>query len=57
MVCAEGEEGMGYLSLTENGVVRIASHPAYPNSPGMPVVVAGLLSQFCLLEGHAFSAR
>jgi uncharacterized protein len=50
----KGKKGWATCPLTENGVVRIASHPAYPNSPGMPVVVAGLLSQFCLLEGHAF---
>jgi len=49
----------GHLSwatcpLTENGFVRIASHPRYPNRPGDVPIVLALLRQFCTLEGHHF---
>lgn len=50
----KGKKAWATCPLTENGVVRIASHPAYPNSPGMPVVVAGLLASLCQLQGHVF---
>ncbi len=40
--------------LTENGFVRIASHPNYPNRPGDAPAVLKLLRQFCTLEGHTF---
>ena len=49
----------GHLSwatcpLTENGFVRIASHPRYPNRPGEVPIVLALLRQFCTVEGHHF---
>ena len=49
----------GHLSwatcpLTENGFVRIASHPRYPNRPGDVPIVLALLRQFCTLAGHHF---
>ena len=50
----KGKKAWATCPLTENGVMRIASHPVYPNSPGMPVVVAGLLASLCQLEGHVF---
>jgi toxin-antitoxin system PIN domain toxin len=40
--------------LTENGFVRIASHPTYPNRPGNANLVLAMLHQFCDLEGHQF---
>ena len=40
--------------LTENGFVRVASHPSYPNRPGDAPVVVSLLRQLCALEGHSF---
>jgi toxin-antitoxin system PIN domain toxin len=40
--------------LTENGVVRIVSHPRYPGSPGPPAAIAALISRFCALPGHVF---
>jgi toxin-antitoxin system PIN domain toxin len=40
--------------LTENGVVRIVSHPKYPNNPGSPAVVSTVLMQMCRLPGHVF---
>jgi uncharacterized protein len=40
--------------LTENGVVRIVSHPRYPGAPGPPAAIATLVSRFCTLPGHVF---
>jgi len=40
--------------ITENGFVRIASHPGYPNRPGDVAAVVGLLQQFCSIQGHQF---
>jgi uncharacterized protein len=42
--------------LTENGFVRIASHPKYPNRPGDVHMVLAMLRQFCAMEGHQFWA-
>jgi len=42
--------------LTENGFVRIASHPKYPNRPGDANLVLAMLCQFCAIEGHQFWA-
>ena len=42
--------------LTENGFVRIASHPKYPNRPGDANMVLAMLRQFCDLDGHQFWA-
>jgi toxin-antitoxin system PIN domain toxin len=49
----------GHLSwatcpLTENGFVRIASHPSYPNRPGDVGIVLAHLRQFCAAAGHQF---
>lgn len=43
--------------LTENGFVRIASHPKYPNRPGDASAVLAMLRQFCDMEGHQFWAE
>jgi uncharacterized protein len=40
--------------LTENGFVRIASHPSYPNRPGNAQVVLALLRRLCVRDGHTF---
>lgn len=42
--------------ITENGFVRIASHPRYPNRPGDVAAVLALLRQLCSLDGHQFWA-
>lgn len=52
-------ESVGHISwatcpITENGYVRIAGHPSYPNRPGDAQVVLDLLRRFCLHEGHNF---
>jgi toxin-antitoxin system PIN domain toxin len=50
----EGRLAWATCPLTENGVIRIIGHPKYPNSPGSPVVVAGIVSQLRTLPGHVF---
>jgi len=49
-----GQLSWATCPLTENGFVRIASHPRYPNRPGDVPIVLALLRQFCTLEGHHF---
>ena len=51
-----GRTAWATCPLTENGYVRILSHPTYPNRPGDAVAVLGLLRQFCAAEGHRFWA-
>ncbi len=43
--------------LTENGFVRVASHPNYPNRPGSITAVLAILRQFCEAPGHHFWAE
>jgi toxin-antitoxin system PIN domain toxin len=38
--------------ITENGFVRIASNPRYPNRPGDVATVLAILNRFCTAEGH-----
>lgn len=40
--------------MTENGVIRIISNARYPNSPGTPGAVVGLLAGLRNLSGHVF---
>ena len=49
-----GQASWATCPITENGFVRIASHPKYPNRPGSAALVLALLRQFCTLEGHEF---
>lgn len=51
---AKGHTAWATCPLTENGVLRIVGHPRYPNCPGAPAVVAGLLTTFRKLPGHVF---
>jgi toxin-antitoxin system PIN domain toxin len=43
--------------LTENGFVRVASHPNYPNRPGEFPAVFAILRQLCEAPGHQFWAE
>ena len=52
----EKERGAPWATcpLTENGVIRIVSHPRYPNTPGSPTVAAGIVAKLRQLPGHVF---
>jgi toxin-antitoxin system PIN domain toxin len=49
-----GAEAWATCPLTENGFVRILSHPSYPNRPGGVGVTLPILRQFCAARGHRF---
>jgi predicted nucleic acid-binding protein len=51
---AEGAPSWATCPITENGVLRIVGHPAYPNTPGSPCAVADTLRKLCALPGHVF---
>ena len=52
------EDGRAWATCpgTENGFVRIASHPKYPNRPGDASTVLEQLRQMCRGPGHRFWA-
>jgi toxin-antitoxin system PIN domain toxin len=50
----KGAKSWATCPITENGVLRIAGHPKYPNSPGSPALVAPIIRQLCSLSGHVF---
>jgi uncharacterized protein len=49
-----GRHGWATCPLTENGFIRIASQPRYPNSPGGPGAVGAVLRKFCVGPAHVF---
>lgn len=49
-----GQYGWASCPITENGFVRIASHPKYPNRPGEAQVTLAFLREFCQHPGHIF---
>ena len=49
-----GQQAWATCPLTENGFIRIASHPKYPNHPGEVSVVFSILRQLCEATGHHF---
>ena len=51
---AVGRYDWATCPLTENGFVRVASHPSYSNSPGDAAAVLAILRQMCAAEGHRF---
>lgn len=51
---AMGKSAWATCPITENGFIRIASHPSYPNCPGDALVVMNILRQFCAAKGHRF---
>lgn len=53
---AKGHVAWASCPITENGFIRIASQPSYPNSPGGTACVAELLRKFCARQGHRFWA-
>jgi toxin-antitoxin system PIN domain toxin len=50
----EGRHSWATCPLTQNGALRIISHPAYPNTPGAPSIVAAILARAIQLPGHVF---
>jgi uncharacterized protein len=53
----KGRLAWATCAITENGFVRIASHPRYPNQPGDVPAVMAILSQLCRVPGHRFWAE
>jgi uncharacterized protein len=49
-----GQKAWATCPLTENGFIRIASHPKYPNRPGDVSAVLSILRQLCNTAGHHF---
>jgi toxin-antitoxin system PIN domain toxin len=50
----KGKAAWATCPITENGFVRIASHPSYPNRPGDASMLLEKLRQFCKAKGHRF---
>jgi toxin-antitoxin system PIN domain toxin len=53
---SRGSSAWATCPISENGFVRVASHPSYPNRPGDASVVLAGLRQFCASAGHHFWA-
>ena len=51
---AKGKSAWATCPITENGFIRISSHPSYPNSPGGASRAADLLRGFRREAGHRF---
>lgn len=49
-----GKEGWATSPITENGVIRVMSNPAYPTVSAPPVEVLGRLRIMCEQPGHRF---
>lgn len=48
----EGRRSWATCPLTENGLVRIVSHPKYQDGGASPAQVLGILTRLTELEGH-----
>jgi toxin-antitoxin system PIN domain toxin len=53
----KGQDSWATCPLTQNGFIRIASHPNYPNRPGDVPAVTAILRQLCAAQGHQFWAE
>jgi uncharacterized protein len=49
-----GRQSWATSPITENGFIRIASHPSYPNRPGDVTAVLDIFRQLCEAPGHQF---
>ncbi len=54
MVRSDERRRWATCPITENDVLRIVSHPRYPNMPGSPAIVARVLGRLRQQRGHAF---
>jgi toxin-antitoxin system PIN domain toxin len=50
----KGQQAWATCPLTENGFIRIASHPNYPNRPGDVAAVLAIFRQIREASGHHF---
>ncbi len=50
----KGQQSWATCPLTENGFIRVASHPNYPNRPGDVTAVLDIFRQLCEARGHHF---
>ncbi|UCD82344.1 MAG: hypothetical protein JSW26_13240 [Desulfobacterales bacterium] len=50
----KGRQSWATCPITENGFIRIASHPSYPNRPGNVMAVLDIFRQLCDAPGHQF---
>lgn len=53
----KGKRDWATSAITENGFMRIASHPKYPNRPGDVAAVLSILIKLCKATGHRFWAE
>ena len=51
---AHRAEGWATCPLTENGLLRVMGHTAYPGGPGSPETVRPLLQRLRSIPGHVF---
>ncbi len=49
-----GAKSFATCPITENGMLRVVSHPRYPNSPGTPAAAATALAALRSMPGHNF---
>jgi predicted nucleic acid-binding protein len=52
-----GRHAWATCPITENGVLRILGNPKYPNSPGSPAQVAGIVKSLRALPGPRILER
>jgi hypothetical protein len=50
----KGQKTWATCPITENGFIRIASHPNYPNRPGEVAAVLAILRRLCEAPGRHF---
>ena len=49
-----GKDSWATCPLTENGLIRVLSNPAYPTVSASPVELGNRLRTFCSQPGHVF---
>ena len=50
----KGQQDWATCPITENGFIRIVSHPNYPNRPGDVATVLAIFRRLCEARGHHF---
>jgi toxin-antitoxin system PIN domain toxin len=50
----EGRQGWASCPITQNGLVRIVSHPKYPNATSSVAEAVDLLRRLTAVSGHTF---